>query len=222
MFSFESFARLNAFLTGVYRVAWLNVLWVAVTVLGLVVVGVGPATYAMAKYLDRWFRLGEAPPVLPTFMGYCRELRWRPVVVGWVLLAAAAVITVNLLGVHDGYLRTLNLVMLAVVAIIGIYVFFVMAALDVDTLPRVLASALLLGLGSFHLTIIGAAVTGGAVYLLLRFAPLLLLMFGVGIPMAAAAVVVRFALRDLRPGPPATDTPRAVAASRQTAVEVLR
>jgi uncharacterized membrane protein YesL len=221
MFSFESFVRLNAVLTAIYRVAWLNLLWVAVTTLGLVVVGVGPATYAMAKYLDRWFRLGEAPPVLPTFIGYCRELRWRPVVVGWMLLAALAVIFINLLSVDDGTLRALNIVMLAVVAIIAVYVFFVMAALDVDTLARQVASALLLGLGSFHLTIIGAAVSGGVVYLLFRFAPLLLLMFGVGIPMAAAAVVVRIALRDLRAESSATTT-RPVTTSRPTTVEAVR
>lgn len=201
MFSMDSFVRLNAFLTGVYRVAWLNVLWVAVTMLGLVVIGIGPATYAMAKYLDRWFRHGETPPVMHTFLGYCREQGWRPVRAGGLLLAALAIIGVNLLSVDNGYLRTLNIVMFAVVAIIGTYLFFVMAALDVDSLRSQIAGALLLGLGSFHLTVIGAALSGGAVYLLLRFAPLLLVMFGIGIPMAAAAAVVKLALRDLQPRP---------------------
>lgn len=202
MFSFEGFVRLNMFLRGVYRMAWLNILWTAVTLLGLVVCGFGPASYAMAKYVDRWFRLGETPPVMRTFMGYCREQRWRPVLVGWILLGAGAVIAVNLMSVENGYLRTLNLVMLGVLGVIAAYVFFVLAALDVDTIPRQFASALLLGLGSFHLTIIAAAATGVVGWALLTYAAPLFYLFGVGIPITAAGLVVRTALRGLADSAP--------------------
>jgi len=199
MLSFDGFVRINAVLRGVYRMAWLNVLWVAVTVLGLGVLGFGPASYAMARYVDRWFRLGQTPPVTRTFLASCTELRWRPVLVGWILLAAGGVIAVNLMSVDSGAMRALNIVMLGVLGVIAAYVFFVMAALDVATIPRQLASAVLIGFGSLHLTIIAATATGVAGYLLLRFAPLLLLLFGIGIPMTAAGLVVRRALRDLEP-----------------------
>lgn len=191
MFSFEGFARLNGFLSGVYRMAWLNILWVAVTLLGLVVVGFGPASYAIATYVDRWFRLGQTPPVTRTFLGYCREQGWRPVLMGWILLAAAGVITVNLLRVESGTVRALNVVMLAFLGIIATYVFFVMAALDVDTIPRQLASAVLLGVGSLHLTIIGAAAVAGLGGLLAHHAAPLLLLFGVGLPATAAGLITR-------------------------------
>lgn len=204
MFSFDGFVRLNLFLRGVYRMAWLNILWTAVTLLGLVVVGFGPASYAMAKYVDRWFRLGETPPVMRTFLGYCLQQRWRPVVVGWILLGAGAVIVVNLMSVEDGYLRTLNLVMAGVLGVIGSYVFFVLAALDVDTIPRQFASALLVGMGSFHLTIIATAAVGVVGWVLLTHAAPLFYLFGVGIPMTAAGLVVRTAFRGLTdvPGAP--------------------
>ncbi|WP_156250119.1 YesL family protein [Pseudactinotalea terrae] len=197
MFSFEGFARLNGFLSGVYRMAWLNILWVAVTLLGLVVVGFGPASYAIATYVDRWFRLGQTPPVTRTFLGYCREQGWRPVLMGWILLAAAGVITVNLLRVESGTVRALNVVMLAVLGIIAAYVFFVMAALDVDTIPRQLASAVLLGVGSLHLTIIGAAAVAGLGWLLAHHAAPLLLLFGVGLPATAAGLITRRVLSGL-------------------------
>lgn len=199
MLSFDGFVRINAVLRGCYRMLWLNVLWVAVTLLGLVVIGFGPASYAMAKYVDRWFRLGRTPPVTRTFLASCTELRWRPVLVGWILLGVGAVIAVNLMSVQSGSLRALNLVMLGVLGVIAAYVFFVMAALDVDTIPRQLASAALIGFGSLHLTVIAATSSGLVGYLLMRFAPLLLLLFGVGIPMTAAGLVVRRALRDLDP-----------------------
>ena len=83
---------LNRWLTGFWRLAWLNILWLAVTVLGLGVLGAGPASYALAKYLDRWFRHGETPPAASTFFRYARELRWHPVLMGLILQAAGAVI----------------------------------------------------------------------------------------------------------------------------------
>src|SRR5690625_5922565 len=140
--------RLNHILSGFYRLIWLNLLWIATCVLGLGLLGVGPATYAFAKYVDRWFRLGELPPVTRTFRGYLTELRWRPVLVSWLLLAAAAVNWVNLLSVPSWYLRMANLAALVVLAVIGAYVYFVLAAIDVPSLRSTFSAALLLGIGS--------------------------------------------------------------------------
>ena len=61
MFSVDSFLRLNAILSGAWRLAYLNLLWIATTVLGLVVFGIGPATYAVAAYVDRY--VAEVPGV---------------------------------------------------------------------------------------------------------------------------------------------------------------
>src|SRR5699024_5348920 len=47
MFGFEQFLTLNRWLTGFWRLAWLNILWILVTVLGLGVLGIGPASYAL-------------------------------------------------------------------------------------------------------------------------------------------------------------------------------
>ncbi|WP_193103590.1 YesL family protein [Brachybacterium sp. FME24] len=197
MFGFEQFVTLNRGLTGFWRFAWLNILWIVVTVLGLGVLGAGPASYAMAKYLDRWFRHGETPPAAPTFFRYARELRWHPVLVGGVLLAAGAVILVNLMSLPDWYLRVANLLALAVLWIITAHVFFVMAALDVQGLRAQLSSALLLGLGSLHWTIIGTAVVLAGYALMIRFALPLLALFGVALPAVVFAAICRRTVRDL-------------------------
>ena len=147
MFGFEQFVRINQWMTGLWRLAWLNLLWIAVTVLGLGILGVGPASYALAKYLDRWFRHGQTPPVTRTFLRDALELRWRPVLVAGVLMGAGAVILVNLMSLGDWYLRVANLLALAVLWIIAAYVFTVLAALDVQGLRAQLVSALLLGVG---------------------------------------------------------------------------
>lgn len=207
MFGIEQFLTLNRWLTGFWRFAWLNILWLVVAVLGLGVLGVGPASYALAKYLDRWFRHGETPPVAPTFFRSARELRWHPVLMGLILQAAGAVILVNLLSLTDWYLRAANLLALAVLWILTAYVFFVMAALDLCGLRAQLSGALLLGLGSLHWTVLGTTAVLAGYGFMIRFAVPLLAMFGVALPAVVFAAICRRILRDLETDPPPARTP---------------
>ena len=221
MFGFEQFVALNRRLAGIWRLAGLNLLWIAVTAAGLGVLGAGPASYAMAKYLHRWFRHGETPPLVPTYLRYARELRWQPVLMGGVLLLAGGIVLVNLLSLSDWYLQAANLVALAVLWIITAYVFTVLAALDVQGLRAQLVSALMLGIGSLHWTILGTTAVVIGYGLMLRFAVPLLALFGVGLPAAVFAAICSRILRDLEPSsaeePRTTPRPLAHSAARTVA-----
>ena len=197
MLSYEGLVRLNHLLSGFYRLLWLNLLWIVTTVVGLGIFGAGPATYAFAKYVDSCFRLGELPPVARTFRRYVTELRWRPVLLSWVLLGVGVVIGVNLLSVSNWYLRVANLVALVVLAVIAAYVYFVLAALDVTTIRSTLTAALLLGVGSLHWTIIGTTAVTALYWLMYRFAAPLLPVAGVALPMAVVGLIVRSVFRQL-------------------------
>jgi uncharacterized membrane protein YesL len=201
MFSFEGFVRINAFLTAVYRVAYLNLLWVVTTVLGLGVLGVGPASYALAKYLDRWLRAGETPPPARTFWRYARERAGRSMLLSWILLGSAGVTLTNVFVASSWYIQILNVGAFAVVAIVAAYVYPVLVATDLSTVPRQLGGALLIGLGSLHWTILGATVVGATWWALWHVALPLLVMFGVGIPAFAVGLVTRTVFRGLQEGP---------------------
>lgn len=226
MFGFDQFVALNRRLAGIWRLAGLNLLWTAVAVAGLGVLGVGPASYAMAKYLHRWFRHGETPPLVPTVLRYAREQFRQSVLLGTALLLAGGIVLVNLLSLSDWYLRLANLLALAVLWIITAHVFTVLAALDVQGLRSQLVSALLLGLGSLHWTILGTTAVVIGYALMLRFAVPLLAMFGVVLPAAVFAAICSRILRDLEPPeaedpraaprPPAHPATRIVARSRRT------
>jgi len=191
MFSFEGFVRISMFLRGVYRIAYLNLLWIAATVLGLVVFGIGPASFAVAAYIDRWFRLGETPPVTRAFITHLRAQYWRAAAIGWILLAASAVVITNIFTASSWILQFANVLALVVVAIIAAYVFPVMAATDVRGIHRQIAAAALLGFGSLHWTIVAGAAVSAVVWLLTAFAAPLLVLFGVGIPATAVGYVTR-------------------------------
>lgn len=197
MFSFEGFVRISMFLRGVYRMAYLNLLWIAATALGLVIFGIGPASYAVAAYVDRWFRFGETPPVTRTFIAHLRTQYWRSAAVGWILLGAAAVVITNIFAASSWMLQFANVLALVVIAIIAAYVFPVMAATEVRGIHRQIAAAALLGFGSLHWTIIAGAAVAATVWLLAAFAAPLLVLFGVGIPATAVGVVTRIVFGQL-------------------------
>lgn len=214
MFSFEGFVRINTFLTGVYRLAYLNLLWVSTTLLGLGVAGIGPASYALTKYVDRWFRHGETPPPARTFWRYAREQPVDSMLVSWILLGAGAVIGTNIVGATSWTVQTLNLVALAVLGVAASYVYPVMVATHVVTIRRQLAAALMLGFGSLHWTVLGATAVGATVWLLWQVALPLLFLFGVGIPACTVGLVTRTVYRDLEESP-AGEEPRPVPPSRR-------
>ncbi|QAY59074.1 DUF624 domain-containing protein [Microbacterium protaetiae] len=215
MFSYEGMMRINTALRSVYRLAYLNLLWLATTVLGLVVFGIGPASYAMAAYIDGWFRRGQTPPVTRAFFGHVRTQYWRSVAMGVILSGATVIVVTNIFSVGTWLLQFANIVALAVIAVIAAYVFPVMAATDVRGIPRQIAAALMLGVGSLHWTIVAGAVVAGLVWLLYACALPLLVLFGVGIPAAAVGFVTRIVFGQLSASDAQTSpSPRARETSR--------
>ena len=209
MFSFEGLVRINHFLLGVYRVAYLNLLWIAGTLIGLIVFGIGPATYAVAAYIDGWFRRGETPPVSRAFIGHFRAQYWRSAAMGWILLAATAIVVTNIFAATSWMLQFANVVALVVIGIIAAYVFPVMAATDIPGIHRQIAAALMIGFGSLHWTIVASAAVAGTVWLLSAFALPLLVLFGVGIPAAAFGFVTRIVFGQLADAATQTSPPGA-------------
>ncbi|HLR27812.1 MAG TPA: DUF624 domain-containing protein [Ruania sp.] len=191
LFSFEQFATLNTWLSGFWRLIWLNILWTAMTLAGGVIFGLGPASYALATSLDRWFRCGQTPPTAAAFWRYARTGTRRSMAMGWVLLAVGAVIGVNLLSLTDWYLRMANFAALVVLLVVGAYVFFVLSAMDLPGLRRPLITALLLSIGSLHWTILGATAVGISYGVMYHFAIALLPLLGVVLPALVVTLILR-------------------------------
>lgn len=52
----EKITKINEGLLAFLTLIALHFLWLSVTLLGGVLFGIGPASYAMMKYYDRWLR----------------------------------------------------------------------------------------------------------------------------------------------------------------------
>ncbi|WP_221585340.1 YesL family protein [Microbacterium sp. G2-8] len=212
MFSYEGFMRINAFLAAGYRILYLNVLWTATTILGLIVFGFGPASYAVASYIDGWFRRGDTPPVTRAFFAAVRADFWRSSVMGWLVLGAGAIIVTNIFSATVWAIQFVNVVALFALVVAGAYAFPVAAATDITAIHRRFGAALLIGFGSLHWTIIATAATAGAVWLLWHVALPLLVLFGIGIPATAIGLITRGVFRRLAAAPSEVPVPHLTSA----------
>lgn len=176
----EKINKMNDVLIGILKVAYLNLLWLVFTLLGLFFFGIGPATYAMMKYYDRWLRLKEALPVTKSFWRFYKERFRQSVAISWIYLAVFGILWVNLFSLTQWYLQAANVVILVVVLFSLTHVFTVMAATSFKKIWEVLRGAALLGLGYLHYTIISWTVILGGYVLLARTAPAVVFLFGVG------------------------------------------
>ncbi|PAV31158.1 hypothetical protein CIL05_00415 [Virgibacillus profundi] len=79
----------------VTRFAYVNLLWVAFTLLGLVLFGFMPATTAMFGVVRKWVRGEEDAPIFPTFWKVYRDEFLRSNVIGIILFGVGYLLTIE-------------------------------------------------------------------------------------------------------------------------------
>lgn len=87
---------LRAFVDWAPRLVWLNLLWIGGSLLGVVVLGVWPATAAMFAAARSWCSGEVGGSVFATFRQEYRREFWRANVLGGVLVVAGAVLVFDL------------------------------------------------------------------------------------------------------------------------------
>lgn len=189
MLTLEKMTKMNSFLMGIWKIAYLNLLWFAFSLLGMVFLGVGPATYAMMKYYDRWFRLQEEPPVFKTFWNYYKERFKQSALLGVIMILVATVLIVNIFNVTHWFVQVVNVLMFFIFIIGSTHIFNVMAALKYQTIREIIRASTMMGVGYLHYTIILWTVIIGGYYLLSVTLPGLLILFGIGFIGAAISFV---------------------------------
>lgn len=120
----------NKWCSRLLRLVYLNLLWIIGTILGLGVLGVGPATIAMLSITRQWIRGNEEDAILPTFMQYYKENFREGALFGVIYSIVGYVIYVDLMYVSSWYLRVLILVGAFLYLISLAYIFPIVAHYD--------------------------------------------------------------------------------------------
>lgn len=176
----EKISKINDYMTTILTIAYLSFLWGCFTLLGLGIFGVGPATYAMMAYYDRWLRLGEQPPVAQTFFASFKARFRQSVLISWFVMAALGIVMVNLFTLSEWYYQVANVLVLVIVLFATSHVYTVMAATTFKTMKEILRGSALLGLGYLHYSILAWAVIVIGYILASKVSLAILLIWGVG------------------------------------------
>lgn len=170
----------------VARLAYVNLLWLAFTALGLVVLGLLPATIALFALLRQWLRGNEPVPIHRAFWEVYRADFWKANRLGLVLAAPAGWLYLALaaLGASESTVARLAQYLLFGVAIMyGVTLLYcppVFAHLELPV-GGIVRAAFVLGVSHPLQSLL--MVAGGAVALLAMLAvPGVLPFFGVSLP----------------------------------------
>jgi uncharacterized membrane protein YesL len=97
------FARVSrAWMTTLVQLAYLNLLWIAFSLLGLGVAGIFPATAAAAGVIKRQLVSGEPVSTFTAFRSIYREQFLRANALGWIHTAIGTVLVVDVLFLQIG------------------------------------------------------------------------------------------------------------------------
>lgn len=177
----DKIIRVNDLLLAVYRVILLQFLWLSVTLLGGVVFGIGPATYALMKTYDRWLRLKEQPPMIRQFFHYSKERFRQSVLISWLIGLSMGIVVTNLFNAGSWFIQIANLLFLVALLFMFMNVYSIMAAVNYPSIKAILTDSLLLGFGYLHYSIITWSILVAGYLLIATYLPILIVCAGVSI-----------------------------------------
>lgn len=168
------------------RLTYVNALWILFSALGLVLLGVAPATVALFTVQRKWAQGEESVPVFATFWLHYKQNFVRANILGVLLAITGGVIYFDMkfFASNDGLLfNILSLALLTLTlwyVIVLLFVFPVYVHYELKLMQNVKYAfivGMLAPLGTLGIFFCG----GGALFLVLYF-PKLLPIFGISLP----------------------------------------
>ncbi|MDG5789899.1 YesL family protein [Evansella sp. AB-P1] len=169
----------------IMRVAYINILWVLFTFIGLILFGFMPAAIAMFTIIRKWI-MGETEiPVLKTFWATFKQEFFKGNLFGLIILVVGSVLYIDLLylTIVDGILNTVLLGLLFLAGIL--YIIFLLYIIPVYVhydlkFSQYIKYSLMIGITNFKFTIFMIVGIVGIYFWLIRI-PASLLFFGVSL-----------------------------------------
>ncbi|TCN22714.1 YesL family protein [Mesobacillus foraminis] len=164
----------------ILMLVYIQVLWVVFTLLGLIIFGFGPATYAMFTVMRQWVRGNKDLPIFKTYFNAYRSGFKESLGAGLFYLACGMILYVDLIYVQSQALKGLLMVICFLYAVSLFYIFPILVHYDWKSPVLKVKCSVLFGLSylQYTLTLFAAL---GAVYYLLYHVPGVLTFFGISI-----------------------------------------
>ncbi|WP_078432971.1 YesL family protein [Metabacillus halosaccharovorans] len=172
--------RLNDICIRILQLVYLNILWIAFTLLGLVLAGIGPATLALYTVIRQWIRGNSDIPIFSTFWKAYRSSFKEASVIGMIYLVIGWILYVDLLYVQSFYLRALVIFVSFIYVVSLCYVFPIMVHYDWKSTIVKIKCSVLFGISYLQYTLI-MLLSLAFIYFILFMNSGALVVFGVSI-----------------------------------------
>lgn len=175
----NSVEKINRFLMRILNLVYLNFLWILFTLLGLVIFGIGPSTYAIVSICRQWVKGNDDLSVLPSFWKYYKESFKESVIISWIYLLVGYILTIDLLYVSNWYLRVLFLLIAFVYLLSLIFIYPTMAHYNWKGIFLKMKMAFLFGFSQLQYSLVLILVIIISYLVAVRIFPGILAFFGI-------------------------------------------
>lgn len=175
----NSVEKINGFLMRILNLVYLNFLWILFTLLGLIIFGIGPSTYAIVSICRQWVKGNDDLSVLPSFWKYYKESFKESVLISWIYLLIGYILTIDLLYVYNWYLRVLFLIIAFVYLLSLIFIYPTMAHYNWKGIFLKMKMAFLFGFSQLQYSLVLILVIIISYLVAVRIFPGILVFFGI-------------------------------------------
>ncbi len=179
MFGQQFVGSLDRILKIILQVAWLNLLWILSTLIGLVVAGFFPATTAAISVARKWVQKKEDIAVYSAFKQAYKKEFIKSNIIGWILTAMATILFINyqaLLQLGDQVPIIVVFAFYFVIFLYSILVIWIFPLLShyQSSVKQYFKNALIIGIKRMPITILIGIIIFGILYMSLRLPTMLL------------------------------------------------
>lgn len=183
MNSLNKVEKLNGVLNKVLNLVLLNILWVAGTLLGLVVLGVGPSTLAVLSIIREWFRGNDDLPIFKTFVKNYKSYFKDGIILSLIYGVVGVILIVDFAYITSWEFKVFFGVMLFLYFLSLIYVFPIMVHYDLKNLKEKIKYSFLIGFSYLQHTLILFAAIGAIAFAVAQILPALFTLYGASFPL---------------------------------------
>lgn len=175
----QSIEKMNQLLTGILQLVYLNFLFMITSLLGLIIFGVGPSTYAVVSVFRKKIRCPDYFPITKQYFYFFKENFKESVLISWIYGFLGIILVVDVLYVSNWYLRILIYLIGFIYMISLIYIFPLIANYNWNGIFFKMKMAFLFGFSQLQYTLVLIVLLGALYFLIIKFVPGILTFMGV-------------------------------------------
>ncbi|MFC4320002.1 YesL family protein [Litchfieldia salsa] len=172
--------RINDFCSMTIKLVYIQLLWLTFTLLGVVIIGIGPATYAMFTVMRQWIRGNKEISIFKTFFHSFRSEFKESFFFGIIYLVGGIILFVDLIYVQSPLLKGFLIIISFLYTVSLLYIYPILVHYEWQSMIQKLKCSILFGLSYLQYTLM-LIVALAVVYFVLFMYPGVLTFFGISI-----------------------------------------